>query len=69
MKMIKFDKLFELLKEKHISQTYLCDELGISRSTLNKLRHNEVVYSSTIDRLLVLLDCDDMNDICEFIKE
>ncbi|MBS5064484.1 MAG: helix-turn-helix transcriptional regulator [Hungatella hathewayi] len=67
--MIKFDRLFNLLKKKNISQTYLCDELGISRSTLNKLRHNEIVYSSTIDRLLILLDCDDINDICEFVKE
>lgn len=67
--MIKFDKLFLLLEQRGISQTYLCDELGISRSTLNKLRHNEVVYSSTIDRLLILLECDDINDICEFIKE
>lgn len=69
--MLKYDKLFALLEQKGISQNKLCDDdvYGISRAQLNRLKHNKIVYTSTLDRVLKYLGCDNINEIIEFVNE
>lgn len=64
--MIIYDRLWNYLKLKGISQNTLMREYGISTSQLHRLRKNLVVYTSTLDRLCDILDCD-LNDIVEYI--
>ncbi|WP_432764643.1 helix-turn-helix domain-containing protein [Hungatella effluvii] len=69
--MLKYDKLFSLLEQKGISQNKLCDDdvYGISRAQLNRLKHNKIVYTSTLDRVLKYLGCDSVTEILEFVNE
>ncbi len=56
--MIKYDKLWQKLEEKEISQNMLMREYGISSSVLYRLRYNESVSMYTIDKLCNILGCD-----------
>lgn len=66
--MITYDRLWETLKVKGISQSQLTRKYGISTGQIDRLRKNGVVYTSTIDNLCILLECD-ITDIMEFKKE
>lgn len=66
--MITYDKLWETLKKKGVSQSQLTRKYGISTGQIDRLRKNGVVYTSTIDNLCILLDCD-ITDIMQFKKE
>ena len=67
LRMIVYDRLWSLLKEKKVSQ-YKLNNLGISHSTLTRLKRNQVVNTETIDKLCSILDCK-VADILEYIKE
>ena len=56
--MIVYDRLWETLKEKNISQYKLITEFGISAGQLSRLRANANVSTHTIDTLCNILDCD-----------
>ena len=56
--MIKYDKLWETMKDKGISQYMLVKEYNISKSLLHRLRNNQGVNMNTIDTLCDILDCD-----------
>lgn len=66
--MIIYDRLWNYLKSKNISQNSLIREYGISTSPLHRLRKNQVVYTSTLDRLCNILECD-LFDIVEYIPD
>lgn len=66
--MIKYDRLWETLKVKKISQSELTKKYGVSTGQMDRLRKNGVVYTSTIDNLCTILSCD-ITDIMEFHKE
>ena len=65
--MILYDRLWEKLEEKHISQ-YRLIKTGISHSTIMRLKNNQYVNLSTIDRLCELLDCS-IEEIVEYKKK
>lgn len=67
--MIVYDKLWEVLKEKGFSQNRLYKEYGISRAQIHRLKHNQVVYTSTLDMLCRILDCNDISDIATYIPD
>ena len=68
--MIVFDKLFETLKKKGISQYYLYTKKGISRSQIHRLKMNESVTTHTLNVLLNILGDDvTLSDIAEFIPD
>lgn len=68
--MIKFDKLFNTLKENGISQYSLYTKHGISRSQLQRLKNNQSVTTHTLNTLLNILgDGFTLNDIAEFIPD
>lgn len=66
--MIIYDRLWNYLKSRNISQNSLIREYGISTSQLHRLRKNQVVYTSTLDRLCNILECD-LFDIVEYIPD
>ncbi len=66
--MIVFDKLWETLKDKNISQYKLIKEYGISTGQLDRLRKNGNVNTYTLNILCEILNCD-LEDIAEYKKE
>lgn len=68
--MIKFDKLFQTLKENDISQYNLYTYHDISRSQIQRLKDNQSVTTHTLDRILNILGEDfTLNDIAEFTPD
>lgn len=67
--MITYDKLWALLKKRGISQSKLYRDYGISRAQVYRLKHNQIVYTSTLDMLCQILDCSDISDIATYISE
>lgn len=55
--MIRYDKLWETMKRKGITQYDLYTRHNINRSQLNRLRHNQNVEINTIDKLCNILSC------------
>lgn len=66
--MIIFDKLWEVMREKNISQYKLINEYGISPEQITRLKRNENVKVSILNTLCNILDCD-ICDIIEYIKD
>ncbi len=66
--MIVFDNLWNVMKQKGISQYRLINTYEISPSQLTRLKRNESVSTNTIDKFCKILDCD-ISDIMEFRKE
>lgn len=55
--MIKYDKLWETMKKRNISQYDLYTHYNVNRSQLNRLRHNQNIETNTIDKLCNILQC------------
>ena len=55
--MIVYDKLWETLKEKGISQYKLIHDYGISPAQITRLKRNNNVNTHTLDVLCTILDC------------
>ena len=66
--MIVFDKLWEVMREKSISQYKLINEYGISPAQITRLKRNENVKVSILNTMCNILDCD-ICEIIEFIKD
>lgn len=66
--MIQYDKLWETMKNRDISEYKLYTYHNISRQTIYKLRHNQLVSLHTINKLCNILDCR-VEDICTFYKD
>lgn len=66
--MIKYDRLWITLKEKHISQYQLIKDYGIDKAQLHRLRHNMIVKTLVLNRLCQILDCR-IEDIMEYIPD
>ena len=66
--MIVFDKLWETMKEKGVSQYQLIKKYGLSTGQLDRLRKNQNVNSYTLNELCEILDCE-LRDIAEYKKE
>ena len=65
--MIIYDKFWELLSEKKVSQYRLVNS-GISHSTLTRLKRNQSVNTETIDKLCAILHCK-VEEIMEYVEE
>lgn len=55
--MITYEPFYKTLKEKGISTYKLINTFGVSRSLLDRLRHNKPISTQTIDDLCTYLDC------------
>ena len=66
--MIVYDKLWETMKEKGITQYALIKKYNISPAQITRLKRNESVSTHTINTFCKILDCE-VSDIMEYIKE
>ena len=66
--MISYDNLWNVMKEKGISQYALIKKHHISPAQITRLKRNESVSTHTIDVFCDILDCE-VEDIMKHIKE
>lgn len=55
--MISFEPFYKTLREKNISTYKLINEFGVSRSLLDRLKHNKPISTVTLDDLCKMLSC------------
>lgn len=56
--MITYEPFWKTLKEKNQSTYTLISVHGLSSSTVNRLRHNQPINTTTLDDLCRILECD-----------
>lgn len=66
--MISYEPFWTTLKEKNQSTYTLISIHGISSSTVNRLRHNQPINTTTLDDLCRILECD-VEQILRYIPE
>lgn len=66
--MIVYDRLWETMKQRKVTQYALIKEYGISTGQLDRLRKNENVSTHTLDMLCQILQCR-LEDVAEIIIE
>ena len=66
--MIKYDRLWETMKRRGITQYDLYTRHNINRSVLDRLRRNKNLEVNTIDRLCNILNCR-VEDIMEHFPD
>ena len=66
--MIKFDKLWDVMKEKDVSTYWLREKCGIDSKTIRRLRANENMETKTLNKLCAALHCN-LEDIAEYVED
>jgi len=66
--MISFSPFYETLKKRNISTYKLINQYGISRSLLDRLKHNKPISTVTLDDLCKILSCR-VEDILLFTED
>lgn len=66
--MIKYDRLWETMQRKGISQYRLIKDYHFSTGQLDRLRKNESVSTFTLNQLCKILNCR-LEDVAEYTEE
>ena len=66
--MISYDRFYKTLKEKNISTYKLINQYGVSRSLLDRLKHNKPISTVTLNDLCHILHCR-VEDILLFTED
>lgn len=66
--MISYKPFYETLKRKNVSTYKLINTYGVSRSLIDRLKHNKPISTLTLNDLCAFLDCK-VEDILEYIKD
>ena len=66
--MITYDKLWQTMKDRGVTQYDLYTHHNINRSLINRLKHNQNVETYTLDRLCNILNCR-IEDIMEHFPD
>ena len=66
--MISYENLWNVMREKGISQYALIKRYGVSPAQITRLKRNESVSTHTIETFCKILDCQ-VGDIMEYIKD
>ena len=66
--MISYKPFYETLKKKDISTYKLINTYGVSRSLLDRLKHDKPISTTTINDLCTFLDCK-VEDILTYVKD
>lgn len=66
--MISYEPFYKTLKEKGITTYKLINTFGVSRSLLDRLKHNKPISTQTLDDLCTYLDCK-VEDIIVYTKQ
>ena len=65
---ISYEPLYKTLKEKNISTYKLIKQYNISRSLLDRLKHDKPISTVTLNDLCTILDCK-VEDVLVFKKD
>ncbi len=66
--MISYDRLWQTMKEKNITQYTLIKKYNISPAQISRLKRNESVSTHTIEIFCRILNCN-VEDIMQYIDE
>lgn len=66
--MISYEPFYKTIKEKNISTYKLIHQYGLSRSLIDRLRHNKPISTVTLNDLCAILDCR-VEDILLYTKD
>ena len=66
--MISYDNLWNVMKEKGISQYVLIKQYHVSPGQITRLKRNESVSTHTIDMFCRILDCE-VGDIMKYLPD
>ncbi len=66
--MISYEPFFETLKEKNITTYKLITRYNISRSLIDRLKHNKPITTVTLNDLCSILDCK-VEDVVLYTKD
>ena len=66
--MISYDRLWQTMKERGITQYSLIKNFGISPAQITRLKRNESVSTHTIEVFCRILDCN-VEGIMQYVKE
>ncbi len=66
--MISFAPFYRTIKKKNISTYKLINQYGLSRSLLDRIKHNKPMTTATLNDLCNMLDCG-IADIIEYTKD
>lgn len=66
--MISYEPFYKTLKEKNLSTYKLINQFGISRSLLDRLKHNKPISTVTLNDLCRYLECR-VEDIIVYTKD
>lgn len=66
--MISYEPLYETLKKKNISTYKLIKDYGLSRSLLDRLKHNKPISTVTLNDLCSILQCR-VEDVLLFVED
>ena len=65
---IKYDNLYKTMKKKDITTYKLINTYGLSRSLIDRLKHNKPITTVTLDDLCKILDCN-VEDVLSYEKD
>ena len=66
--MILYDKLWDTMRQRGVSQYALIKTYGVSPAQITRMKRNESVSTHTIDMFCRILDCQ-VSDIMEYIPD
>lgn len=66
--MISYNRLWQTMKEKGVTQYTLIKKYGISPGQITRLKRNESVSTHTIDVFCKILNCN-VEDIMQYIED
>ena len=66
--MISYEPLYQTMKKRGITTYQLIQRYGVSRSLLDRLRHNKHISTVTLNDLCTYLDCR-VEDIIVYVQE
>lgn len=66
--MIIYNNLWEIMREKGITQYALINKYHVSPAQITRLKRNESVSTHTIDMFCKILNCS-VSDIMEFVED
>lgn len=66
--MITYEPFYATLKERGLTTYKLIQQYGVSRSLLDRLRHNKPISTVTLNDLCTILHCR-VQDVMQYIEE
>lgn len=66
--MISYEPLYATMKEKGMTSYKLITKYGVSRSLIDRLKHNKPISTVTLNDLCGFLDCR-VEDVLIYIKD